>query len=83
MTTIERRLWNLEHELGVAAAQTFVLILENAGQDLEPGDEAYIRALDEQGRLPAGFNVVNLPSSSEHPAKRDTPRPQIVIELVE
>jgi len=62
MRTIDRRLSNLEQRFGIARnTRRFLLILMDAGEELGPAEEAYIKSLDEAGLLPAGgFGVVDL-----------------------
>jgi|SRR5579864_2353300 len=62
MKTIDRRLKKLEHRLGIThSTPRYLAILMKAGQELGPADDAYIKHLDEAGRLPtSGFCTIDL-----------------------
>jgi hypothetical protein len=88
MKTIDRRLNKLEHRLGIVSdAPRYLVILMDAGQELGPAEDAYIKNLDEAGRLPtSGFGVVDLihapgRSAVKHNAD-DAPTAEITIRLV-
>jgi hypothetical protein len=62
MKAIDSRLNKLENRFGLARnAARYLLILMDAGRELGPADDAYIKSLDEAGFLPTGgFGIVKL-----------------------
>jgi len=62
MRTIDRRLANLEHRFGIARTKTtYVVVLMDAGAQLRPVQDAYIKSLHETGFFHnCTFGVVDL-----------------------
>jgi len=86
MRSIDGRLSKLENRFGITrSAPRYLVILMDAGHELGPADDAYIKTLDEAGTLPAdGFAVVDLSRAPDRNAKRASvaPAPEITVELV-
>jgi hypothetical protein len=62
MRSISGRLRKLEDRLGITRnAPRYLLIVMDAGKELGPAEDAYIKSLDEAGLLPSsGFGLVDL-----------------------
>jgi hypothetical protein len=87
MRSIDGRLSKLEDRLGITrVAARYLLLVMDAGGELGPAAEAYIKSVDESGVLPAGgFGVVDLskvPDTSEVKRAALTPRPELTIEII-
>jgi len=80
MRSINGRISKLEHRFGTAhSAPRYLLILMNAGNELGPAEEAYIKALDECGFLhTSGFVAVDLTKIKSNSVRR----PSITVELL-
>ncbi len=88
MRGIDGRLNKLERRLGIVGdSPRYLVILMDAGQELGPAEDVYIKSLHGAGLLPtSGFGVVDLIHVRERSAVKhnadDAPAAEITIRLV-
>ncbi len=87
MKSIDGRLSKLENRLGITrSAARHLLIVMDAGNELGPAEDAYIKSLDEAGLLPSsGFGLIDLiqiPDRNAVTCARVAPAPEIIVEFV-
>jgi hypothetical protein len=88
MRSIDGRLRNLENRLGITrSAPTYLLVVMDAGRELGPADEIYIKSLDEAGVPSGGFGMVDLSRMPDRnvgePGRNPWPNtPEISVELL-
>jgi hypothetical protein len=87
MKSIDGRLNKLEDRLGITrVAARYLLLVMDAGGELGPAADAYLKSVEESGVLPAGgFGVVDLSKVLDTNEVRHAglnPTPEVTIELV-